>query len=105
MHPQLELVDLVIRMLGWPALLAGLVWVIRKWDAGEQNFKTLESNTRHVVETVTQVKADVATIKSNHLAHLQDGITKLTDSNDKAVDLLQDIKSGINVLVDRTPRS
>lgn len=104
MHPQLELIDQLIRMFGWPALLGTLVWVVRKWDTGQRELKELGANTKLAVETVNVVKSEVETIKNNHLAHLQDGITQVAVSNDKAVAVLQNIDAGIKILIDRTPR-
>lgn len=104
MHPQLELIDQLIRIFGWPTLLGVLVWVVRKWDTGQRELKELGENTKLAVETVTIVKGEVETIKNNHLAHLQDGITQVAASNDKAVVVLQNIDAGIKILIDRTPR-
>ena len=104
MHPQLDLVDQYIRLISWPTLLSMVVWVVRKWDKGQAGFAEMSANTKRAVETVSIVKQDVDIIKSNHLAHLQDGITQVAASNQKAVEVLYEIKSGIDVLVDRTPR-
>jgi hypothetical protein len=103
--PQLETIDTVVRIIGWPALLSGLVWVIRKWDAGQREFKDLHANTKLAADTVAQVKMEVDLIKSNHLAHLQDGITRLAGSNDRAVEILQKIDTGIQILADRDRRA
>jgi hypothetical protein len=97
-------VDTAIRIIGWPTVLGIVVWVVRKWDAGQRELKELHVNGRVAVETMNLVKAEVDTIKNNHLAHLQTGIEQLAGSNDKAVEVLQDIKAGIGILVDRTPR-
>lgn len=105
MHPHLDLLDQIIRMLGWPTLLGGLGWAIRKWDDGQRDFKELSENTRIAVAKVTTVETEVLAIKNNHLAHLQTGITSLSASNDKAVEVLQTISKDIAVLVDRTPRA
>lgn len=101
----IQWIDTFIRIIGWPTALGVVVWVVRKWDAGQREFKDLHANTKMAAETVNLVKAEVDSIKNNHLAHLQLGIEKLADSNDKAVEVLQDIKTGIEVLVDRTPRN
>jgi len=104
MQPHLEIADQVIRMLGWPTLLGVLVWVVRKWDAGQRDLKAMGDNTKLAVVTVTSVQAEVEQIKTNHLAHLQEGITLVAASNDKAVTLLQNIDASIKILIDRTPR-
>lgn len=105
MHPHLDLFDEIVRILGWPTLLGVLVWAIRTWDKGQRQFAEIGENTKTAVAGVAQVKAQVDTIQTNHLAHLQDGITRLADSNDKAVEVLHDIKTGIGILSDRFPRT
>ena len=105
MHPHLDLFDEIIRILGWPTLLGVLVWAIRTWDKGQRQFTEIGENTKTAVTGVAQVKAQVDVIQTNHLAHLQDGITRLADSNDKAVEVLGEIKTGIAVLRDRFPRA
>ena len=103
MHPRLDLVDQIIRILGWPTLLGGLGWAIRKWDDGQRDFKVMGENTRIAVAKIATVETEVLAIKNNHLAHLQEGIVALSAS--KAVEILQTISKDIAVLVDRTPRA
>lgn len=105
MHPQLDLADEILRILGWPTLLGVLVWAIRTWDQGQQQFKEIDTNTKTAVQSVTQVKEQVERIETNHLKHLQEGIIQVAMSNDKAVTVLQDINTGIKILVDRQPRA
>ena len=104
-HPHLDLFDEIIRTLGWPVLVSVLVWAIRTYDKGTRQFKEIGENTKTAVAGVEQVKVQVATMQSNHLAHLQDGITRLANSNDAAVEVLGEIKTGIAVLTDRFPRA
>ena len=47
----------------------------------------------------------VMDMKMNHLAHLQTGIEQVAKSNDTAVEILREIKTGITVLTDRFPRA
>jgi hypothetical protein len=105
MHPHIDFLDQIIRLLGWPALIGMGVWIIRKYDAGQQDFKALSAHTKIAAETVMCVKSELDTLKSNHLAHLAEGINALSVSNDKAVDVLQEINGGIKLLIDRTPRA
>ena len=104
MHPQLDLVDELIRIFGWPALLGALVWAVRKWDAGQHDLKSMALNTTKAVSGVEDVKAQVTVLQTNHMAHLQEGIEQVAKSNDQAVSILQNIDKGIAVLVDREPR-
>lgn len=105
MHPHLDLFDEIVRILGWPTLLGVLVWAIRTWDKGQRQFQEISENTKTAVVGVEQVKMQVTTMQTNHLAHLQDGITRLANSNDAAVEVLGEIKTGIAVLTDRFPRA
>ena len=105
MNPQLDLMDEIVRILGWPAVVTTLVWVVRKWDAGQQAVKDLTDNTALAVQKVSKVDEELTLIKSNHLQHLQSGIDQLAVSNDKAVAVLEKINSGIGLLVDRTSRT
>ena len=97
MHPHLDLIDQLIRMFGWPALLGGFVWAIRKWDKASETVIAVQADTKIV-------KSEIEEMKNNHLAHLQVGITQVAASNDKAVDILHAINSGIQVLIDRSTR-
>ena len=77
MNPQLDLLDEIVRILGWPAVVTTLVWVVRKWDAGQQAVKDLTDNTALAVQKVSKVDEELTLIKSNHLQHLQSGIDQL----------------------------
>lgn len=105
MHPHLDLFDEIVRVCGWPTLLGAFVWAVRKWDASQIAFKEIGENTKTAVAGVEEVKSQVTTMQTNHLAHLQDGISRLADSNDAAVVVLHEIKTGIAVLSDRLPRA
>ena len=104
MHPHLDLFDEIVRILGWPTLLGILVWAIRTWDKGQRQFTEISENTKTAVAGVTAVSAKVDVMQNNHLVHLQDGIIRLANSNDAAVEVLGEIKTGIAVLTDRFPR-
>jgi hypothetical protein len=104
-HPRLDLFDQIIRIVGWPALLGVLAWAIRTYDKGQRQFQEMDKNTQTAVTTVTQVKELVTVMQTNHLFHLQEGITQVAKSNDEAVAVLHDIKTGIGILCDRVPRA
>lgn len=105
MHPNLDFVEQLVHVFGYPVLIGVLVWAVRVWDGGRRQFKDIESNTKTTLTEIAMVKSAVGIIESNHLTHLQDGIEKLTVSNDKAVDVLHEINKGIGILVDRTQRN
>jgi predicted chitinase len=98
MHPHLDLLDEIVRTLGWPALLGALVWAIRKYDAGSRQLSEISADAKAAHEGVAEMKA-------NHLVHLQEGMVRLADSNDTAVEVLREINSGIDILKDRFPRA
>jgi len=104
MHPHLDLLDEIIRVVGWPTLFGALVWIVRKWDKGQREFREMSENTKIAVAGVKQVQEQVDTITVNHLAHLQTGISQVAASNDKAVEILESIDKGVAVLVDRDRR-
>lgn len=104
-HPQLEFVKGIVSVLGWPALLGILVWLIRTWDKGQQQIHAIDAKTTITVQSVADVKAQVDVMKDNHLAHLQEGIAQVAASNDKAVEVLHKIDAGIQILVDRHTRT
>jgi hypothetical protein len=104
MHPLLDNLDQVLRIIGWPALLSLLVWAIRTYDKGQIQFKAIEQNTQMAVATSEQVKSMVTVMQTNHLAHLQSGIEAVAKSNDAAVAVLGRIDTNIQILADRTTR-
>jgi hypothetical protein len=104
-HPQLDLFDQVVRVIGWPTLIGILVWAIRTYDKGQQQFKDMDKNSVAALATGEQVKTMVSVMQTNHLAHLQTGIEAVAKSNDEAVAILREIKTGITVLSDRFPRT
>ena len=105
MHPHLDLVEQLIRMFGWPALLGVIVWAARTYDSGQRELKQMSANTTLAVAGVEEVKVQVTALQTNHLAHLQSSIEQVAKSNDVAVDVLREISTGIAVLTDRFPRA
>jgi GTP-sensing pleiotropic transcriptional regulator CodY len=104
-HPQLDLIDELVRIFGWPALLGALVWLVRKWDKSQEEFKHVSANTTAAVSGIDIVKQRLDVLENNHLAHLQMGIDRVAISNDKAVEALTEMNTSIKILVDRTPRA
>lgn len=105
MHPYLDLLDQVVRIFGYPAILGAIWWAVRKFDVVHEKFEKISANAEIAVAGVAEVKAKVDVIQSNHLSHLQTGIEALAISNDKAVEVLQGIAQNIAVLVDRGQRA
>jgi hypothetical protein len=105
MHPFLDSIDQMLRILGWPTLLSILVWGIRTYDKGQVEFKALQHNTLTAVNEVGEVKTMVSVMQNNHLAHLQAGIEEVAKSNDAAVVVLGRIDTNIQILADRDRRA
>lgn len=54
---------------------------------------------------IADMKSVVDLIQTNHLNHLQSGITMLTEQGEKQIELLGTIDKGIGILVDRGNRA
>lgn len=103
-HPDISLVEQIVHIFGIPSIIAALVWLVRTYDKGVREVKEVREDAAETKRIVMETHGGVQEIKTNHLAHLQDGISQLAASNDKAVDILQNIDKGITVLVDRDRR-
>jgi hypothetical protein len=98
MYPHLDLLDELIRICGWPTLLGVIVWAVRTYDSGRRELGAIGTDAK-------AARDGVMDMKMNHLAHLQTGIEQVAKSNDTAVEILREIKTGITVLTDRFPRA
>lgn len=105
LHPHLDLTEQLVHIFGIPGILAGLIWLVRTYDRGSRQMKDIQADTAETRRMSLETLGGITTIQTNHLTHLQDGITRLADSNDAAVTVLHDIKSGIAILNDRLPRA
>jgi hypothetical protein len=103
--PAVEAVHSVVEILGWPTLLATIVWVVRKWDKLTGELRSIDKRTQDNLVTTTVVKAAVETIRDNHLAHVEQGVKDLASSHDKTIEVLGSIDKNIALLVDRFPRA
>lgn len=103
-HPQLNYLDELVRIIGWPTLICTVIWVVQKWDKGQREAKEISENAKAAADGVALVKTQMDTIITNHIVHLQTDIERLGTSNEKQVEVLQQINTSIKILVDRTPR-
>jgi hypothetical protein len=94
----IDLIDKLVRIIGWPTLLGALVWIVRKWDKGQADFTEVCANTRTAVSGVAEVKAQVDKIQTNHFAHLQDSMQTLVQQSSKQVEILTSVDKNIAVL-------
>jgi hypothetical protein len=65
-------------MLGWPALLTGLIWAVRKWDAAGVAASAMKDDTTETRRMVMETLGGVTTIRDNHLAHIREEIQRQT---------------------------
>ena len=107
----LDLIEQLVRIFGWPALLSGLWWAFREIQKLLVAFKTLQDNTTEAVTGVQVVQKDLQVLRDNHMAHLQTGIESVVRSNEEAVMVLKEIREDIRessqntaLLLDRIPR-
>lgn len=105
MHPHLDLTEQIVHIFGIPGILAGLIWLVRTYDKGARQLHEIREDTTETRRMAMETQGGINTIQTNHLVHLQDGIGRLADSNDAAVVVLHEIKTGIAVLSDRLPRA
>lgn len=91
----------VVHVITLPVLVGMGAWTIRTWDRKEQRDEEIHKTTMLTLQAVSGVDAKVEKIQTNHLEHLQEGITRMADTSDKMVDSLHSIDTGIQVLVDR----
>lgn len=84
----IDVVEKLIHIFGIPGIVAAIVWLIRQYDATQRAFTALHENTKLTVATVAEVKASVDTMQTNHLKHLEDGITALGQQCTRQVELL-----------------
>lgn len=84
----IDVVEKLVRIFGIPGIIGAIVWMIRQYDATQRAFLSLHENTKLAVSTVAEVKSAVDTIQTNHLKHLEDGITALGSQCTRQVELL-----------------
>lgn len=104
-HPHLDTLDQIVRIFGWPCLLSVIIWAGKIIQKGQHDFKEMGANAKLAVTVGEEVKTQVGLLQTNHIAHLQQGIDKVAASNDKAVEVLQEISKGLSIVLDRVPRA
>ncbi len=97
----LDVVEKLVHIFGIPAIVGAIVWMMRKYDAGEKGWQEIRDNTKLSVATAAEVKLAVDTMQTNHLAHISEDIKSLHSSETKTIEVLTSIDKGIAVLVDR----
>jgi hypothetical protein len=103
--PTLDLADKIIRLLGWPAVFGGIVWLIRTYDRGVAQLRNINEDTKEARRLSMETHGAVNTMQSNHLTHIAEDIKAVNNVQSKQLEALNSIDRGIGILVDRKPTS
>lgn len=93
----LDTIEKIVHIFGIPAIFAGIVWVIRTFDAGARKLKDIDGNSKAAFDTAAVIKAQVDTLQNNHMAHMA---VELRDQTT----LLINMDKNIGIIADRSPR-
>jgi hypothetical protein len=96
--PHLDLAEKLVRIFGWPSLVGVVIWLVRTFDASNRKLTDIDKHSKAAFDTVVVVQAQVDTMQSNHMAHMQDELKGQTV-------ILASMDKNIGILVDRTPRA
>jgi len=90
-----------LNLVGWPTLLA-IVWKFKgAFDTYFNNLDEVRLKTREAADIGKQIRQDLTTVQTNHLAHLSQDLREMHEVYDRHTTLLTSIDRGIAVLVDR----
>jgi hypothetical protein len=90
-----------IQLLGWPTMCL-IAWKARgALDKMFTGWQTIEKTSAESHKVIELVKADVQTMSTNHLFHIEKDMRELNEKHSKVIETLQSIDTGISVLVDR----
>jgi hypothetical protein len=101
----LDVTDKIVRIFGWPALLGGLVWLVRTYDKGLVQLKNINEDTKEARRLSMETHGAVNTMQTNHLTHIAEDIKAVNTVQSKQLEALNSIDRGIGILVDRKPTS
>jgi hypothetical protein len=96
--PHLDAVDKVVRIVGLPAIFAGIIWLVRTFDASQRQWKDIDTNSKAAFETASTIKSQVDVLQNNHMAHMEVELKSQTA-------LLASVDKNIAIIADRTPRT
>jgi hypothetical protein len=105
LHPNLDLAQQLIQIIGIPFILSGLIWGVRAWVLGQRQLQDIDTNSKNAFDTAATIKRQVDTLQTNHLLHLQEGITLMASKQDRGNESLISIDASLKVMVDRGDRS
>jgi hypothetical protein len=102
--PALDVAVKITHIVGLPAIIGAIVWLVRAFDTSTRTNKEISDGVKETQRLAMETHGAVDTMQTNHLAHLSEGIKDLSDTQNKTVEVLSSIDTGIKVLVDRSPR-
>lgn len=88
--PAIETTRDLIHIVGIPAIIGGLIWLGKTWQA-------FDARTKNTEKLASETKIAVDVVAGNHLAHMSKDLETQTT-------VLTNIDKNISILVDRTPR-
>lgn len=102
--PHLDAVDKTVRIIGYPAIVGTIIWLVRTFEKGSAKVETIADTTKATLDVVT-------TTQNNHLAHIANDLASQKEKQDstievldKQTEVLRSIDKNISVLVDRSSR-
>ena len=88
----------IVHIVGIPGIIGAILWFIRKGDKNAQKLEDIDKNSKDAFTTAAVIKAQVDTLATNHMAHMQKELEGQTI-------ILRNMNENIAVIVDRTPRA
>ena len=95
--PHLDVIEKLSHVIGIPAIVGAIVWLVRTYDASVRQLKDIHEGTEKAIKTTAEVKASVDTIQNNHMAHLSADLKEQTA-------LLTNMDKSLAIIADRTAR-
>ena len=103
--PTLDVLVKITHIVGLPAIVGSIVWLVRAYDGASRSNKEISKGVQETQRLTMEVHGAMATVRDNHLAHMAENINKLSDVQERTVEILQGVNTSLGILVDRTPRS
>jgi hypothetical protein len=102
--PTLDVAVKITHVIGLPAIVGAIVWLVRAYDSASRSNKEIAKGVQETQRIAMEVQGTMTTVRDNHLAHMAENINKLSDVQEKTVEVLQGVNTSLGILVDRTPR-
>jgi hypothetical protein len=96
--PILDQVDKWFRVIGWPCAFTLAFLLARKWDKGQSLVKDIGDNARLAAAKASEACTEVAVIKSNHFAHLQESMATLAAQGTDQIKLLTSMDKNLAIM-------